>query len=159
MTRKLIALAAVLVFGVACGRLGDTGAGGDAPDDPVSSSPVDPGDPIASPTPRIVEPTPGLTGVHPNAFDTAVAVDEDTVRVEYYLGVEACYGLDRVDVEYGEEVVIITLYSGNVRGAEVCIDIAEFVATIVELDEPLNGRRIVDGAAEASGSGSDSSGN
>jgi hypothetical protein len=153
MTRKLIALVAVLVFGVACGRLSDTGAGGGAPEDPVTSSPVDPGDPIPSPTPRIVEPTPGLTGVHPNAFDKAVAVDGDTVRVEYYLGVEDCYGLDHVDVEYGEEVVIITLYSGNVPGAEVCIDIAEFVATIVDLDEPLNGRQIVDGAAEEASSG------
>jgi hypothetical protein len=152
MTRKLILLLAVLMLGAACARVADTGAGGD-PEDPVSSSPVDPNEPIPSPTPRIVEPTPGLDGVHPNAFTKAVAVDDDTVRVEYYLGVEDCYGLDHVDVEYGEEVVIITLYSGNVPGERVCIDLAEFVATIVDLDEPLNGREIVDGAADEEGSG------
>jgi hypothetical protein len=152
MTRRLTVLLALLVVTAGCARVADTRAGGKdgSPEDPVTSSPVDPGDPIPSPSPRIVEPRDGLTGAHKNAFDTAVVVDRQTIRVEYYLGVEACYGLDHFDVEYGEQVVIITLYSGNVPGDQVCIDIAEFVATIVHLDEPLNGRTIVDGGAEQS---------
>lgn len=152
MARWIIGLMLLLTAAAGCARTAEPRAGGD-PNEPVSSSPVDPASPIPSPSPRIVEPRDGLQGVHPNAFDTAVAVDERTVRVEYYLGVEECYGLDRVDVEYGEEVVIITLYTGNVPGDRACIEIAEFVATIVELDEPLNGRTIVDGSEEASSSG------
>jgi hypothetical protein len=157
MARRLIAFMVLLMVTAACGRLSGTGAGPEVPDgdSPVTSSPQDPDEPIPSPTPRIVEPRDGLTGVHPNAFDKAVTVNDRRIRVEFYLGVEECYGLSRVDVEYGEEVVIITLHSGNVPGAEVCIDLAEFVATFVELDEPLNGRTIVDGAAEDDGSADD----
>lgn len=158
MTRKptaMLALLVVLVLAAGCARVAGPGDGGSPSDDsPVSAPPQDPNSPIPSPSPRVVEPRDDIENPHPNAFSKAVAVDEDTVRVEYYLGVEECYGLDRVDVEYGQETVIITLFTGSVPGAEVCIDIAEFVVTIVDLAEPLNGREIVDGAvAEDSGGG------
>ena len=152
MTRKLIALFALLMLSVACARVADSRDGGDAgskPEDPVTSSPVDPNEPIPSPSPRIVEPRDGLLNVHPRIFDEAVLVDEDTVRLEFYMGIQECYGIDRVDVEYGEEVVVLTIHEGNVPpGDQVCIDLAEFVAVIVELDEPVSGREIVDGAAD-----------
>jgi hypothetical protein len=149
MTRKLIASMALVLVTAGCAKVATPGAGGkDDPESPVTSSPVDPGSPIPSPSPRIVEPREGLENPHPNAFDKAVVVDPRTLRIEYFLGIEECYGLDHVDVEYGEEVVIVTLYSGNVPGDHVCIDIAEFVATIVHLEEPLNGRTVVDGSQD-----------
>jgi hypothetical protein len=153
MTRKLIGLMVLVAMLGACAKLTGPAAGGDTgdnPDSPVSSSPVDPNEPIPSPSPRIVEPRDGLQNPHKRIFDNAITEDPQTIRVEYYMGVEACYGLDHIDVEYGQDVVVITLFEGNVPpGDQACIDLAEFVASIVHLDEPLNGRTIVDGAADA----------
>lgn len=70
------------------------------------------------------------------------------VRVTFYDGVAACYGLDRVEVDYRPEVVEITVFTGRVRspGTDVCIEVAVLKATDVRLAEDLDGRRIIDGA-------------
>ena len=116
------------------------------PDRPVSSGPVTT---IPNPGPTVleVEPREGLVDVVPHIFDTAEPLDSRTIRVEFYGGVEACEGLDRVEVEESKDTVTVTLYTGRVPEAEVCIEIALLKATTVELDSPLAGREIVDGAA------------
>jgi hypothetical protein len=84
--------------------------------------------------------------VRPNPFEKVVVQDERTVEVRFWGGVEECYGVDRVDVEYGETEVTVTVHQGRVPTAEVCIEIAVLTAVRVKLDEPLAGRKIVDGA-------------
>jgi hypothetical protein len=96
-----------------------------------------------------VEPRTGLVDVRPQPWDKARVLDSRTVEVRFYGGVEECYGVARVDVDYRKRSVVITLYSGRVPAAEVCIEIAVLKAVRVDLDEPLAGRRVVDGAERA----------
>jgi hypothetical protein len=106
---------------------------------------MDPGDGA-----QLVEPTPGMAGVRAHAFDHAV-VGEDgkTVTIFFWSGVEPCYVLDHVDVDYGGKAVTITLYEGHDpnAGDVACIEIALLKKVVVQLDEPVGGREIVDGAA------------
>jgi hypothetical protein len=143
----LAATAGVLLAG--CGGLGTDTArpGAPGPDSPVTASPVDPNNPIPSPTPKLVEPQPGLTDVRPQPWESVEPLDARTLQVAFYSGVHECYGVDRVDVGYGSKAVTVTLFVGRVPGNQVCVEIAEYQAVEVELDEPLGGRKIVDGAA------------
>jgi hypothetical protein len=106
---------------------------------------MDPGDGA-----QLVQPTPGMAGVRPHAFDHAVVGDDGTtVTVFFWSGVEPCYVLDHVDVAYGEKAVTITLYEGHdaSAGDVACIEIALLKKVVVQLDEPVGDREIVDGAA------------
>ena len=143
MSRRWVLLTALLL--AACGERAEPGAVS-GPDAPVSSGP---GTVIPNPGPTTleVEPREGLVDVVPHIFDKAEPLDSKTIRVEFYGGVEACDGLDHVEVEETKDTVTITLYTGRVPSAEVCIEIAVLKATTVELDSPLAGRKIVDGAA------------
>jgi hypothetical protein len=127
---------------------GDTARpGAPGPDSPVTSTPVDPTMPIPSPSPRMVEPVPNLRDVRPVPWEKAEPLGPRTLLVSFYSGVHQCYGVDRVDVEYTPEQVVVTLFVGRHKDAQICVEIAEYQAIEVELDEPLGGRKIVDGAA------------
>ena len=138
----------VVVDPVPCGEVPE----GADPDTAVSSCPgdeeprtTDPGD-GAQP----VEPRPGMVNVYPTAFDHVdVGGDDRTLIVYFWSGVEPCYVLDRVEVDEGPGAITITLFQGsdpNVTNV-ACIDIAVQKKVVVELDEPVGARRIVDGAA------------
>jgi len=106
---------------------------------------MDPGDGA-----KLVEPTPAMAGVQPHVFDHAVVSDDGTsVTVVFWSGVEPCYVLDHVDVDYGVRTVTITLYEGHDpnAGDVACIEIALLKKVVVQLDEPVGDREIVDGAA------------
>jgi hypothetical protein len=124
---------------------------GMGPDTAVSSDAChDVGGDPAGDGARIVEPTPGMAGVRPHAFDHAVVADDDrSVTVFFWSGVEPCYVLDHVDVAYADDHVTITLFEGHDAsdGDVVCIDIALSKKVVVQLAEPLGGRSILDGAA------------
>lgn len=145
---KLIA-GLTLVALVGCGGLGDRSArpGGQGPDAPVTSTPVDPTEPIPSPKPKLVKPQQGLVDVRPQPWDEAKELDPRTLLVSFYSGVHECYGVDRVDVDDARNAVTITLFVGRVPGNQICIEIAEYQAVRVGLEEPLDGRKILDGAA------------
>jgi hypothetical protein len=145
MNRSLMA-AAILLAG--CARLseGRPGAAPTGPDAPVTSTPVDPDEPVPAPSPRVVEPRDDLVDVHPQRWDRARVLDDRTVLLVFYGGVEACYGVDRVDVGYGADEVTMTLFTGRVPGADVCIELAELQGVEVALQEPLGDREIADGA-------------
>ena len=142
----MFAVIAVLVV-VAAGAAIAASTG---PDTPVSSGPIT-GDPApVDPGPMVVEPRPGMASVYARPFDSASVGDDDTtVTIDFVSGVEPCTVLDRVDVRYGAEAVTITLYEGHDpnAGDVACIEIGVFKRVIVQLDEPLGGRTIVDGAA------------
>jgi hypothetical protein len=135
-----VALVAVVLLG-ACAERAGPGAG---PDDPVTGTPVAPGPSVGT---LQVEPRDGLVDVRPHAWDRAEPTGPRTVRVEFYGGVEECEGLARVDVDEAPDRVTITLFTGRVPTAEVCIEIAVLKAVMVTLDAPLGERALVDGAA------------
>jgi hypothetical protein len=129
----------------ACGEPGGSVAG--SPDDPITSSP----DPTASSPsdggPQRVEPRDGLVDIAPRPFEKGKVLDDGTaVDVFFYSGIEECYGLDRVGVEYRRKSIVVTLFEGRVPEAEVCIEIAVEKVTRVLLEEPVGHRHIVDGA-------------
>jgi hypothetical protein len=74
-------------------------------------------------------------------------IDDDTIRVFFWSGVGPCHVLDRVDVDYGNKKIGVTIYQGTGLNAadKPCIELAVRKAVEVDLDEPLNGRKIVDG--------------
>ncbi len=139
--KALTLLVALALVGCA-----ERGAPRAAPDQPTGTI-VDPSEPIPSPSPRIVPPREGLVNLHPQPWDDAKPLDDRTLLVTFYGGVEACYGVDRVEVEESDDAVTITLFTGTVPGDQVCIELAEFQGVEVTLDEALGDREIVDGAA------------
>jgi hypothetical protein len=122
------------------------------PDTPVCNDIITvPGGDVPDPGPQVVEPRPGMAGVRARPFDSATVADDDrTVTIEFVSGVEPCYVLDRVEVDYGADSVTITLFEGHdpTQPDAVCIEIGVFKAVVITLDQPLDGRTIVDGAAE-----------
>jgi hypothetical protein len=122
----------------------------DDPDTPVSSGPITGAPPPGGGGPMVVEPRPGMVDVYARPFDRARVGDDDmTATIDFVGGVEPCSVLDRVDVRYGTETVTITLYEGRDpdAGDVACIEIGVLKQVVVHLDEPLDGREIVDGAA------------
>ncbi len=143
MRLRLSALAFALLA-ISCAGGARPGAGQADPESPVTSSPVSPG-PVDPAQPRLVEPRDGLVDARPVAVEGHEVLDERTLLLRFYSGVEACYGLVRVDVTYGEGAVTVLVIGGRVPSADLCIELAELVSTRVTLEEPLGGRRVVDG--------------
>jgi hypothetical protein len=135
---------------------GDCGekVSGTGPDATVSYTPC-PGDddPVVTDPyhgAQKVEPTPGMSDVYPRAFDKAVVGDDGrTLTVFFWSGVEPCYVLDHINADYGPGAITITLFEGHdaSAGDVACIEIALLKKVVVQLDEPVGDRRIVDGAA------------
>ena len=91
-----------------------------------------------------------MSGVNPTAFDKAVVgKDGKTLTIFFWSGVEPCYVLDHVDVDEGRDAVTVTLFQGHDANADdvACIDIALLKKVVVQLDEPVGDRSIVDGTA------------
>lgn len=143
LVRLRVAAFVLALLATSCAGRARPGAG-PGPESPVSSSPVAPG-PSDPPEPRLVEPSQGLVEPHPAALEGHEVLDERTLLLRFYSGVEACYGLVRVDVTYGEGAVTVLVIGGRVPSADLCIELAELVGTRVTLEEPLGGRRVVDG--------------
>jgi hypothetical protein len=127
---------------------------GTGPDGVVSSTPCPGDDDPAVTNPydgaQEVEPTPGMSDVYPRAFDKVVVGDDGrTLTIFFWSGVEPCYVLDHVDVSYGPGAITVTLFEGHDATASdvACIEIALIKKVVVQLDEPVGDRQIVDGAA------------
>lgn len=141
----LITAAAVLIVALAGGAIALTSD----PDAPVGSGPID-DRPSGGDQPILVEPRPGMVDVRARPFDTAsVGSDDRTVTIDFVSGIAPCTVLDHVDVRYGSDAVTITMFEGRdpAAGDVACIEIGIFKRVIVHLEEPLDGRKIVDGAA------------
>ena len=111
-------------------------------DDPVVTDPYEGA--------QKVEPTPGMAGVNPTAFDKVVVGDDGkTLTIFFWSGVEPCYVLDHVEVDKSRDAITATLFQGHdpSAGDVACIEIALLKKVVVQLDEPVGDRRIVDGAA------------
>lgn len=109
----------------------------------------DPGSgPPAPPEGTTVEPHPDLVEVEATPWESVSPVDaEQTVlEVQWFGGNEACFGLDRVELEETADAVSITVFTGREPGDQVCTMEAALKSTEVELSEPLGPRSILDGA-------------
>jgi len=140
-------LAGVIVAGSTAGAYAAISAG----DEPVNSgnnTAVAPGFAGQQADLPTVTPQPGMINVQPIAWQQAEVLDSRTVRVLFSSGVEPCYVLDHITVDYTADEVVITLYQGTAPEAAntVCIQIAEEKATMVTLSEPIADRAIVDGS-------------
>jgi hypothetical protein len=132
---------------ISCGQTIESGTG---PDGTVAYAPCPGEEPTpVEPQPQVVTPTPGMADVNPRPYDSVTIGDDDrTLSIDFWSGIAPCDVLDHVDVSYGADVVTVTLFAGYdpSAGNVACIDIAQFERVVVTLDEPLNGRTIVDGA-------------
>lgn len=122
----------------------------DDPDDPVSTPAPEPREPRQEPSAQVVEPRPGMSDVRPIGWSDYEVLNERLVRVFFTSGVEPCYVLDRTEVQYQPDRVVVTLFQGREPGSAnvACIEIAVSKAVDVALDEPLAGRSIVDGSQQ-----------
>jgi hypothetical protein len=137
-----------LIAFVAVAATGGCASAVDSPDSPTSGGGAGSGT-LRPPARRIAEPRAGQVGVRPIPWDRArVAADDRSLTIDFTSGVEPCYVLDDVRVRYAPRGVTVTLLEGHAPGAGdvACIEIAELKSVRVELEEPLAGRRIVDGA-------------
>jgi predicted small secreted protein len=158
--RAIVALLLAGALLAACGDPNTTGAGSDGggggnvsespdPDTPVTNTPGDdPTGPVKGGAQK-VEPNPDAVDARPHIFEKAKVLDERTLRFSFYQCVAPCSSLQRVDVEYGTETIGVTLHVGHELTDEdvACIEIAVYNYVDVALDEPIDGRKIVDGAA------------
>lgn len=122
-----------------------------APDTPVSTVvPPAPSTTIApgGGQPKRVQPVPGATDLRKQAFQSAAPAGAQSLAVRFWSGVEPCYVLGRVDVAEAADKVTITLWTGLGPGAAgmACIQMAGYYEVIVQLQAPLGGRTVVDGA-------------
>ena len=125
------------------GSTGNTGS-----DAPVTMTPG-PGGDVGTGRPQRVKPRPGMADVRAVGWENARQTpDGRKLRITYWSGVEPCNVLDRVDVSYDPQQIVVTLYEGYDPDAEdvACIEIAVKKVVVVDLEEPVAGRKIVDGA-------------
>ena len=147
MKKIFAALAAISVLAVGCGTASEPPAAG-GPDTPVTNTPGS--DDTAPPGgPQRVEPSDGLVDVRATTFDrSAVRQGGRALDLFFWSGIEECYGVDRVEVEYFKRVVAVTIFEGRRPEAETCIELAVRKVVRVMLEEPLRNRTVVDGGAK-----------
>jgi hypothetical protein len=106
-------------------------------------------------SPEVVTPRAGMANTHTVRFESADIVDQRTVRLTFWGGVEPCDVLDSVKVKYNPGDITMTLTSGSdpAKPDAVCIDIAKLKAVDVKLTEDVGEREIKDGAKDPSASG------
>jgi hypothetical protein len=150
--RTLLLLVTVLAVGATACGLADrfSTPAADGRDQPVVGAPQPL--PPDQPAFRLIEPEGDLPG--PDYLqDGGVLLDVAGNRlvVGFWMGVEDCYGVERVDVtETGGEVKIdIHVAFRHVDMA--CIEIAEGRAVVVELEQPLGERAVIVGNTDISG--------
>lgn len=120
---------------------GDGGSSG-GPGDGDTGTGVSPSDPGSGDQGQgqamIVLPKPGQLKPHPvgvTLLEAAVDGRRVTVKVSWYSGVEPCYVLDSVRVDVGGNEFVLTVIEGTSDPNAVCIEIAMYKATIVDLGE------------------------
>jgi hypothetical protein len=108
------------------------------------------GRPVLGGPERLVRPRPGLHNVEAQPWEHAVVTpDGGHLAIHYMGGLEPLHALDHIDVRYGPDRIVVTVFVGTTK------DVSSWKAgpgisqvALVELDEPVAGRRLVDGHAD-----------
>ena len=140
MGRRAILLLALAGLVSACASP-PLGGGSPNPDSPVGHSPGSE-EPLPSGDGSVREtPDPRVVDAHPVAIDHfAIGPDGRTVIVSFYGGNQTCFGLQKVDVQAGDDgTPTITVYEGTHPEAvgQVCTMEALLKSTVVTLDVPI----------------------
>lgn len=133
--------------GAPSGGAAGSGSEGKGPDTPVTSTPGTGSDNRRKA--EVVSPRPGTADVHPVQWGKVrLAEDGRSLRVRWWSGVEPCHVLDHVEVQVDHRVVLVTLFEGRDPDKKdaFCNDMALLKEVRVTLAEPLDGRRVIDGA-------------
>jgi hypothetical protein len=121
----------------------------DEPSDEVGETPT-PGEPETTYRPIEVEGDLPFDGHTPGGGEL-IAVDGNKVTVGFWMGVESCYGVQRIDVAETETKVAVDITVSARSADQVCIELAEARSVTVELDAPLGGRILEIGGAPVGG--------
>ena len=123
----------------------------DEPTDQVGGTPAPaPGEPDITYRPIQVEGDLPFDGYTPGDGEL-ITVDGKTITVGFWMGVESCYGVQRVDVAETETKVTVDVTVSARSADQVCIELAEARSVTVELDAPLGGRILEVGGAPVNG--------
>jgi len=134
---------ALLGTGTVLAQSGGATAGSGGPDQPVVSSPLQHWPVTVTDGAKLANVDPSLVDLRAQAWESVtVSADGRTLTVYFYNGVADCYGLGRIDVSDDDGHLTVTLFTGRVPGAQVCVDMAQLYKTVITLQQPL----IVDGA-------------
>ncbi|HWC14589.1 MAG TPA: hypothetical protein VG929_08330 [Actinomycetota bacterium] len=140
-------IAAVSVALVVSGCGTDVAPPAAGADDVVSHTPAP--DPLDPAGPERVEPRDGLVEVRATRWDRYRVRDGGRATdLFFWSGVEDCYGVDRVEVDYKKRTVEVTIFEGREPAAAVCIELAVRKVVQVPLEEGIGERKVVDGGAE-----------
>ncbi len=148
MTRPKAVLATVIAVLAACAHV-PSRSGPSAGSGEVIGGPVPPPEESApAGSVAVVSPVPGLVDVRPTGW-TEVQSSSGGRRLLVSFWSTPCTALDHVDVRPEHDRVVVTLYEGvpPAQRGKPCVQLAEYRAVAVELEEPLAGRRVVDGAS------------
>jgi hypothetical protein len=154
MERRRIAFigptgALVLALVIAACSSGTAGSPSSSPSVPSAGSPgsspsadPSPSDPgagnVPDPDGSLVFPVPGVIDPQPVTVETVSATIEDghvVVRLEWVSGVEPCHSLAGVNVARDGDTFTLTVFEGPTDLDAMCIEIAMFKATLVDLGE------------------------
>jgi hypothetical protein len=111
------------------------GGGGDQP---IDGGPGGPGGVIDPSQPQLVIPKPGQQNVHPVAIvemDARVDGRHAVLNARWWSGVEACYVLDSVAWKRDGTNITVSVREGSPGGDVICIDIAVYKATVIDLGQ------------------------
>ena len=105
------------------------------------------GRPVLGGGQELVRPQPGLFNVEPADWEKAVVTPDDRhVAIYFMVGPPALEALDHVDVRYQPERIVLTVYVGTTEDVDSWKLPAICRVVLCELDEPVAGRRLVDGS-------------
>jgi hypothetical protein len=115
--------------------------GGGSGSDPGGSVVVPGGPGVVEPgggQPQFVVPKPGQQNVHPvsiEEMDARVEGKRAVLNARWWSGVEPCTVLDSVAWKRDGKTITISVREGSGGGDVVCIDIAVYKATVIDLGE------------------------
>jgi hypothetical protein len=109
------------------------------------------GRPMLGGSQELVRPQPGLFNVEPESWERAVVTPDDRhVAIYFVSGLPPLHALDRVDVRCEPERIVLTVYVGTTEDVDSWKTGPAITRVVLcELDEPVAGRRLVDGSARS----------
>jgi hypothetical protein len=108
------------------------------------------GRPVLGGAQRLVRPRPGLYNLEAEPWEQAVVTPDGGHLAIYFVGgVEPLHALDHIDVRYRPDRIVVIVFLGtteDVSSWKTGPGISQ--VALIELDEPVAGRRVVDGFAD-----------
>ena len=140
----------------ACGEPSDEGGGSDSsapvespdPDTPDSSMDDSGGGTTGDLKAMRVKAQERLVDIRPHSYEEVEVVDSgEALDIYFWDGIEECSGVDHAHLTFEADRVTVNLFTGRNPKAEVCTEQAVYKVFTLDLTQPLEGRKLVDGAS------------